>query len=174
MTPFGRSSFGTSSPSSSAYHSQYSAYAPNAFGNMLGSFSLPQQQRQQLRSQTRSPWHSNQKQKYSSDGRPPTSYRIMDPPSPTNSSFTTASSASESLSPQTSSSIGESAGNQPLSGWTTGKNSQWRTRLIGMLSRLKSILCRFTQRTDQCPDYCQEHDLPQPMYHTFSDKRGKS
>jgi hypothetical protein len=129
MTPFGRSSIGTSSP----HPSQYSAYAPNAFGNMLGSFSHPQQQQRQ---QSRSPWPTTPKQRFASNSRPTTSYRVMDPPSPTNSSFTTASSASESLSSQTSPSLGEGAANQPLSGWTTGKNSHWRTRLIGVLAYL--------------------------------------
>ena len=121
-----RSSFG---PSSYQTQTQFPSYSPNAFADMVGSFSVPQQTYQM-----RSPWYSSPpitQQRYTPSSRRAATSIARSPPSPTNSSYTTNSSNTSSFSSPPGQSAAIGATHQPLASWTHGSNI-WRKRLIGM------------------------------------------
>jgi len=117
--------------------SQYSSYSPNAFADMVGSFSVPQ-----YNHQMRSLWYSPPPapQRYASSSRRAATFTARNPPSPTNSSYTTASSNSTSFSSQPGQSAGIGATHRPLASWTHGSNI-WRKRLIGMSIATSEFPC---------------------------------
>jgi hypothetical protein len=126
----GSPAFGRTSTSTYQTQSQYPSYSPNAFADMVGSFSSPQ-----LTHQMRSPWYSSPPapQRYAPSSRHTATFTARSPPSPTNSSYTTTSSNTSSFSSQPGPSAAIGATHRPLASWTHGSNI-WRKRLIGMSS----------------------------------------
>jgi len=119
--------FGKPNSSSHQTQSQHPSYSSNAFADMVGSFSIPQHTHQM-----RSPWYSPPPapQRYALSSRRAATFTARSPPSPSNSTYTSASSNTSSFISQPGQTSGIDATHRPLASWTHGSNI-WRKRLIG-------------------------------------------